>query len=295
MPDGQESVLRRKLAAGRAGRAASAGPDATALVRSFDSAGRAALGCPLALEAGGSRALQLDALLADLPPDGLLVLLGAAAAGPTGLVHLAPALVDALVWAAVTGGVPERAAARGAPRVPTPLDAALVAPFLAALLSELARLPGMAARLDGLAPGPSVADRGLLVHRLAQGRYTALGGRLLPGGGGGGAFLLALPSPEAASRPAASVDWGTRLALAAGSGHVALNAVLHRQPMTLAALRRLAPGDRLALPPEAPAVLRLEAVAGGAALVGRLGRARGHRAVLLAQPGTTPLAAPAEE
>lgn len=294
MPDGQGSVLRRKLAAGRAGRAAAAGPDATALARVFDRAARMALGCPLAFEAGESRVLPLEVLIADLPPDGLLLLLEGAAGARAGLVHLAPLLADALVWATVTGNVPERSAARAAARAPSALDAALVAPFLATLLAELAHLPGMAARLGTLAPGPTVADRGVLVHRLVAGRYLALGGALRPGGGGGGAFLLALPLPEAAGRPVASADWDMRLARVVGGGRVALNAVLHRQLMTLAALRRLAPGDRLSLPPEAAASLRLETVAGGAALAGRLGRARGRRAVLLASSGTTPPAAAPE-
>lgn len=291
MPEGQESVLRRKLAAGRAGRAAATGPDAAALARSFDRAARDVLGCPLAVRSGTSRALAFEALVAELPPDGLLLLLQGAAPGPAGLVHLANPLADALVWAAVTGHVPDR----GASRVPTPLDAAILAPFLAALLGELARLPGMASRLGGLAPGDVVADRGLLVHRLAQGRYTALGGTLLSGeGGGGGDFLLAFPVPAAASRPPGTADWCLRLHRAAGGGQVVLDAVLHRQPMTLAALRRLAPGDRLCLPPQASATLQLEAAAGGMALAGRLGRARGHRAVLLAG-SATPQAESADE
>lgn len=303
--------LRRKVMAARA-----AGPEAAraALRLAIGRAGRAFPGGEVEAEEIALSAAGLDRMLADLPGDGLALSLSLA--GPdggvaAGLVHFAPSLLDGLVEQAVTGRVRARPApAPAVPRAPTALDAALGAEFLQALLAEMGRAPGLAGLVQDLVAGAPAPGAQTLRYRMPPGPYRALicDIRLAPGLGGALRLWLrdtgAGPGSGADTAADAAADdqrdaeagtWSARLADALEAISLPLVAVLHRQTMGLRALQALAPGMRIDLPPDATANIRLS-VAGRVdlGLGGRLGRARGRRAVQIVQGGAQQAAPLAE-
>jgi len=291
------SPLRRKVMTARA-----AGPEVmrAALRPALGRAGRVFPGGEVEAAEITVALTGLEDLLAGLPDDGLaLSLLRPGPGGDIveGLAHVAPPLLDALIEQAVTGQVRQRPAPATPPRAPTALDVALASDFLRALLAEMARAPGLSGLVAGLVPGAAAPGARALRHRMPPGPYRALACevRVAPGGGGLSLWLNdTAAAPETAPGPAearvrAAATWSARLAGALRLAPLPVTAVLHRQTMALRALQALAPGMRIELPPEAAANIRL-AVSGNSdlGLVGRLGRARGRRAVQIAPGGAPP-------
>lgn len=294
MPPPADPVLRRKLRAAVDARTQGR-VDAAILARAAGRAAMTAPGCHAGLGALDERRLDLDALADAVAGPGLRHPLRAAAGtAEPGLAWLDAGLTDALIWVAVTGAPPPGDRRTAPDRAPTALDAALCAGFLAALLAEIGGLGGPWAGFADRHPGPAEPDLHALRLALPRGQYRCLLAELRLGDdpGTGGALLLALPETGVAGQPAAvAAPPAGRVAPVLAAAPLGLRAVLLRQPFTLAALRALAPGDRIDLPPGADRAVLLETAQGVAVARARLGQARGHRAVLLgeaAPPADTP-------
>lgn len=251
-------------------------------------AARAALGLPLTLT--GFR--RSEAALAELPEltvDRALLLRVAAARG-SGLLALAPEVVQAVTEARALGRVGR---APPAPRRPTRLDAALMEPFaqaLTATLGELLDLPPPAV-------GPMIDEARLLPVVLDEGTYTvlALDLRLGDDPHRDGRVLLALPLAVPACRPGepempreADPGWQSRFQTALSEAPADLDAAFPAVTLPLSAILGLRPGSVLALPGASVSVLELRDADGRRVSQGRLGRLRGHRAIRLTDPAAAP-------
>jgi flagellar motor switch protein FliM len=98
-----------------------------------------------------------------------------------------------------------------------------------------------------------------------------------------GTWTLVLPRPSP-SRPASlddADDWDSRLAGAVVNSPVVLDAVLCHFRLTLKEALALTEGDVLRVPESAMEMLGLTAIGGAHVATGRLGQARGFRAVRL--------------
>ena len=246
--------------------------------------------------------------------------LGLPLLGPSGTVEgllvLDPVFVSALVEAQISGGLSSRAPAE---RAATEVDAALCEGFAEVLAADLA---GTLPALGRLRTGPALFDAHLAVLQLPEdglrraawaldigpGQRTGAFSVVLVTGqsvGQGGAASSAVPSAEAvpagpkldkavvsavgaAGREAAVFD---RALMAPGEGRMSLRAVLVRQPLSLAALASLRPGDVLPLPLARLQGVTLEAVDDSVVARACLGARDGFRAVcvsgsdLQAEPG----------
>lgn len=307
MPSDRPPPLRRKLLAAR-----EAGPEALRATLRL-AIGRAGRVCPGGeIEAGDIAVSQtgLEAMLAGLPAEGVSLLLSTPGSEwPSGLAHLTPGLLDAVVEQVVTGRVrarPVPAAQAGLPagagRSPTALDILLAGDFLHALLAEMGQSPGLAALVRGIVPGGPAPLAQTLRYRMQAGPYRAMQCEIGLGPGVGGVLRLWLRDQHAAPdrpgvagdppQPADAAHWSDRLAAAVGQASMPLVAVLHREVMELRALRMLQPGMRIALPAGAATAVRLVAAGHDLGLAGRLGRARGRRAVQIGGPPAAALDAP---
>lgn len=247
---------------------------------------------------------QLAEVGALLVPGALGLPLVDAAGGVAGLLVLDPGLVSALVEAQISGTIASRPPAE---RIATEVDAALCEAFAATLAVDLSSaLPGLG-RLrvgsplfdghlavlqlpaDGLRRAAWALDIGPgrregSVSVILVNEEAAAAGEAMPAAGsrpdtpGGG-----LPGAGPAEKPDRGVSPGRspsdRALCAPEEGRMNLRAVLTRQPISLAALAALRPGDVLALPRACLADVTLEAV--GDRVVARvlLGAKDGLRAV----------------
>ena len=241
---------------------------------------------------------DLDDLLSRLEEGLLLVALDG---GAPGLVALDGEGLAAVVEAQTLGGPTPRPAER---RPPTAADLALARPFLDRLLAECREATGGTALdgwLDGTGAGQRLGgarDAGL---SLPDGRYRVVRLTLDLGAGGRQGLLVLLarlaPAPSDAPAPEAPRLEGRVL-----GAKVAVEAVLHRVALPLAAVEALEPGQVLALPGVTVASVRLEGPGGAPLGPARLGQVAGLRAVRLEAPPPpllddgprpVPLAAPA--
>jgi flagellar motor switch protein FliM len=297
-----EPILRRKTRRGRISATEAGGlppPEVTAALRlALARAARKAAG--LSATALASVALHaLEELPELLPAKALLTLLEGEGEA-LGLCALDAGLVDALVEMQLTGSLTP---SEPQPRRPTDVDAALAQGFLEAALDLLAQEVGAAGlRPWGgpYRPGARLSDPRPLLQILEEGRYLVARLELeLEQGLRQGQVLLCLPlapaAAEAAGTEGAGAAWTGALQGAVWAAPVTLDAVLHRVPMALDRVRALRPGDVLEIPAGALERVRLDACPGAraaapgiASLPGRLGQARGHRAVRLTLDPATP-------
>lgn len=231
--------------------------------------------------------------LVDLTEPGMFLALLEGPGDGMGMVWLCPVTVAALVEVQTTGQVLPCTGNPSPPRLPTRTDAALLAPMVDSFLNQMttrcAELPESAV-VGGYFYGSFLDDRrpiGVVLDdldyelvtlrvALAQGRVT-------------GTWTLVLPQPNAPAEtvPAEDRDWQSRMAGAVENSAVSLNAVLCRVRLTLGEALALAPGDVLQVPDSALETLGLRAMGGAQIASGRLGQARGFRAVrLTVDPGT---------
>jgi len=236
---------------------------------------------------------EADGLSDDMAEHALLALLN----GPEGvsaLAVLSPSVVSSLVAHRMTGQVPETL---GPARAPSRVDAQLARPLLNAIIQKFATaLPGEAGPfLRSFSYGGYVSDARLVRFALPPGKLQGLRANLSLGQGGceGQLTLVLPPPPERAVQSAAKGgrDWTAQLATNVGQAHCVLQAVLARVPMTLSQVTDLQPGQDIVLPGGALDAVMLQVGGQEVVATGRLGKARGDRAVRL-QAAATPVAQP---
>lgn len=225
--------------------------------------------------------------LVDLTEPGMFLALLEGPGDGMGMVWLCPVTVAAMVEVQTTGQVVPSAGNPIPPRLPTRTDAALLAPMVDSFLNQIskrcAELPESAI-VCGYVYGSFLDDRrpiGVVLddldYELVTLRVALSQGRIT------GTWTLVLPHPAAPAEPAPADDgdWQSRMAGAVENSAVSLNAVLCRFRLTLNEALALAPGDVLQVPDSALETLGLSAMGGTQIGSGRLGQARGFRAVRL--------------
>ena len=213
-----------------------------------------------------------------------------------GLLMASAPVLAGMVEAQASGRVDK---GHAPPRMPTRTDAALLAPmidtFLRLIESRCADLP-QAAMVSGYGYGSFLDNPRPLALMLEEGVFHILHLRVALGfGAKEGDWFVILPDPEPSPRLSAQQnaadagldqDWQERLHVAIGDSGVVLNSVLCRMQLTLTDALRLRAGDVLRLPDTTLETLTLESIAQTPLGIGRLGQARGQRAVrLTADPG----------
>lgn len=211
------------------------------------------------------------------------------------LIASAPVLAG-LVEAQTTGRVDQKAAPT---RMPTRTDAALLAPMIDAFLQlvelRCAELP-QAAMVSGYGYGSFLDNPRPLGLMLDDGPFHILHLRVALGfGAKEGDWFLILPDLDHLRQANGmnngtdadpDKDWQERLHDVIIESGVVLNSVLCRVQLSLTDALRLRTGDTLCLQDSALETLTLESISHTPLGVGRLGQARGQRAVrLTADPG----------
>ena len=232
----------------------------------------------------------------DLAESGMFLALLEGQGDRMGLLMAAPAVLAGMVEAQTTGRVDP---SEVAPRIPTRTDAALLAPmidsFLRLLETRCAQLP-QSALVSGYGYGSFIDNPRPLGLMLEEGQFHILRLHVALGyGSKEGDWFVILPEPEnkSLSLPQDNLpdselesDWQERLQVAINESGVVLDSVLCRVQLTLTDALRLRVGDMLRLPDSALETLTLESISHTALGIGRLGQARGQRAVrLTADPG----------
>jgi flagellar motor switch protein FliM len=300
---GTAAVLRRKAERARATALDARGPvtPAGALAEAFRRAGEEEL--DLAIQPAGTRHRRASVaeILDALPEHAFLALLTGPDNG-TGLMWLDPPALSAVIEMRTKGHVSSRPPQ---PRRPTPTDAALVSDLVDSILARFAAsLAGTTAeawaagwRYQLYLPEPRPlavvledATHQVVEAELGFGAAAKSGRVLLALPAAGRALPRAVPPPTPGSFEAMRAEsWSRALGEAIGNAEVTLDAVLGRVRLTIGGLAALAPGDRIALPAEALAALRLVTGDGAPVAAGRLGQAGGARAVrLIAADGPLP-------
>lgn len=302
MNDLSPSVLRRMAGAGRAEAAIGPMTLPRAAGLALSRAAQDVLRVPLSLSEAAHSDVPLDAV-AELLPEGALLVLVHGQGGARGLMALDRSLLSAILQAQTTGRV---TGATVAERNPTQTDAVLTRRFLSIFLDSLAlRLEGQryASWARSYSPRDRVADAKRLPHVLADGVYGTL--RLtvdIAQGVRQGQLVLCLPSrgaPGVADDMASSEGrvWGEAIASRVLDSQAELDAVLMRIKLPLSQVSRLAVGDVISFGAATLTRLRLEGAGGSQIGSARLGRANGMRAikVVLADAADKKNAEPAKE
>lgn len=283
---GSGSVVRRKI-----GQAAAAAPPGPAHVLGQVAARvmHRAFALPLAVVSQSDRDISLVELPEVLEERALILQLDGPE-GATGLLALGPGLLAALIEVQMTGRLGAKPAAE---RRATRTDAAMVADFAADLVSGLGADPAMGpqqAWVAGYSPGRWIEDPRPLPLLLDEGGLRGLRLTLDLGEDAQrrGTLALMLPHPRSPVRDAvqapADDGWQASLGNAVLAASVPVAAVLARVSLPLDMLMSMSPGQLVTLPPDALARVTLESAPGRILLRGQLGRARGARALRLAEP-----------
>ena len=259
--------------------------------------GRMAADCP-GLEGMVSQVSLQNASLAEVieqAEPGMFLALLEGQKERMGLVMICPVTLAGMIEAQATGRVENSLPTR---RKPTRTDASLLAHLIVAFLRHLearcAALP-QAELVSGFDYGSFLDDPRPLGLMLDDGDYLTVRLHVSLGAGAKeGEWILVLPRSEATqlhdgeghAAETASRDWEARLEATVRKSPVHLEAVLCRIQMPLTEALRLRPGDLLRLPDSALEALALESITHQPLGIGRLGQARGQRAVrLTAEPG----------
>ncbi len=212
-----------------------------------------------------------------------------------GLVVACPTVMAGMIEAQTTGRVDTSTPPK---RKPTRTDAALMAPMVDAFLRRVdqrcAELP-QSDIVSGYVYGSYLDDPRPLGLMLDDGQFHIMHLRVSLGfGAKEGDWYFIVPEPLEAMPASSEIDqaeleardWQDRLQVAVGGSEVVIKATLGRVQITLTEAMRLRPGDVLRLPETALETLVLETITHEPLGIGRLGQARGQRAVrLTADPG----------
>lgn len=232
----------------------------------------------------------------DLTESGMFFALLEGTGERMGLLMACPDVMAGLIEAQTTGQVDAEPAS---PRKPTRTDAALLAPMIDLFL-RLAeqRCAALAeeTQIAGYAYGSFLDDPRPLGLMLDEIGYRVMKFDVSLGyGAKSGNWILVLPSaqddPKAAvngeSDETQAAEWEQKLEVVVTESPVVLETILCRVSVSLTEAMRLRPGDMLRVPDTALETLSLESIDCQALGVGRLGQARGQRAIrLTADPGT---------
>jgi flagellar motor switch protein FliM len=227
--------------------------------------------------------------VADLIEPNMFVAMLDSATDDLGVALICPALASALVEGATTGRV---IAAPATPRQPTRTDAALLAPMIDVLLRYIgARCAAhpMGSGIQGFVYGSFLHDPRPLALLLEDGRYRVITFDVTLGHGSvSGTWALILPAPpehpplsSLGKATAETRAWAQHLQSAIAASPTQLDVVLFRAQLALSTALSLAPGDMLCIPVSALETLSLRTLDGVEVGTGRLGQARGQRAVRL--------------
>lgn len=225
--------------------------------------------------------------LVDLTEPGMFLALLEGPGDAMGMVWLCPVTLAALIEAQTTGQVLPSAPSAAPVRLPTRTDAALVAPMIDSFLHQMsqrcAELPE-ADSVSGYLYGSFLDDRRPIGVVLDDVEYEIFSLQVaLAQGRVSGTWTLVVPRPAPATAMdlPETADWENRLAHAVENSPVRLNAVLCHFKLTLNEALALTKGDVLRVPDSALETLGLAAKGGAQIASGRLGQARGFRAVRL--------------
>lgn len=282
-------VLRRKIAqGGRSTSGTTAGGAQRAFRLCLARAARETMGLALDVTRATQDRLGLAELM-DLPPDrALMLMLDQNGGDGLGLIVLSPAVLSGLVEMLTTGRV---TAAPPPNRRPTRTDAAMLAALLDAALTGLdASLADDADKVwaAGWRYASFVDDARTLGLLLEDAPYQVIRADIsLMDGAKAGPMILALP--DRAQRPDIRDDapcgtdhsFAAHLAAQVDTVSARLDAVVARVTMPLARLSTLLPGEMLPLPLAGIDRVRLVGLDGRLIGEGRLGQARGLRAIRL--------------
>ncbi|MFQ6547978.1 FliM/FliN family flagellar motor C-terminal domain-containing protein [Aestuariibius sp. 2305UL40-4] len=279
--DQTTSVLRRK--ARGSGRPVAEALSDVGIGRATRKAAEAALGAPLHVLDFERETCGLEGGLSRCGDDPLLFGLD----GPTGrrgLIALDAQARAAVVELSTLGRVLAEAPVG---RRPTAAEAALVVPFVEALMAALGEAAlGELAAFGGaeMLPDPGTAE--LL---LAPENHEVTRIRLrLNDAGREGQVLIMLPAPvdkvmEDKALPSKVEGWEAKLRQGVLAATSDLEIVLARMNLPFSAIRTFAPGATIPLPSDAFGKVTLESLDGRVVARGRLGQVSGVRAVRLAE------------
>lgn len=228
--------------------------------------------------------------VADLVEPGMFVALLDGAGDNLGVALVCPTLMAGLVEGVATGRVLGLA---GVGRQPTRTDAALLAPILDVLLRQMSeRCAGLPARyrVQDFVYGSFLQDPRPLSLLLEDGRFRLLSFAVTLGPnivrGHWSLILPVVPDTPVQAAPLAAAEariWAQQLQSVVCASPAQLDAVLFRAQLSLSTALLLAPGDMLCIPVNALESLSLCTLDGKNIGMGRLGQARGQRAVRLTQ------------
>lgn len=278
---GDQTLLGRMAARGRPADPAPVTP--TRAVRlAFTRAAERVARLPLTVLGVGQEEVEADALLQRAEGDHLLLRMDTDA-GP-GAAAVDRECLSAIIEMQLRGRLsPQPAEVRPL----TAADAALAEPLVAAFLADLA-MAAAGTALDGWGadarPAGRIADARALGLLLGEARFRLVALTLdLGAGERQGLFLLALPVPplpQAEETPAERAAlWSAALSQGVMAAPAAVDAVLHRMRLPLAAVQALQPGQCLTLPGVRVSSVRIEGAEGRLIARGRLGQIGGMRAV----------------
>ena len=295
-----QGVIRRKLAAAqRDGQAPPViGGAERALPLALARAARDGFGMALDCAAVTAQRYSLPELL-DLPPDRALILLLEGPRAAFGLLVLDADMLAGLIEAQTLGRVLTQPALS---RKPTRTDAAMVADWVDAVMADLEDQLLTEEDLiwtDGFRYSSHLDDPRPLALMLDDTAYKVLSVTVNLAEGREGRLVLALPADGHGRRPQRSVqaqrpDPAEGLRFAADlagqvlEAEVVVQGVLTRLTLPLSALLALKVGDLLPLPQAALDRIDLAGMDGRSRGQGRLGQARGQRALrmtLCGDPG----------
>jgi flagellar motor switch protein FliM len=287
-------VIRRKLAAGRAG-----GPE---VAQGADRVWRVALAraandlIALPLEVARlSAARRTLAELLDLAPERALIAVLEGPGEGLGIVALSAPVLSAMIEMQTMGRV---GSAAPPARKPTRTDATMVAGVIDRALEELEAGLDFDADITwagGFRYASFLDDPRPLGLLLEEESYRVLAAEVrLAGGAKSGEVLLALPAegrgraprpmPEETPAPVAQAQFSRALTEQVMVTEAELSGVLHRMTVPLSQVMGLAPGAILPLPMAALDRIVLQGLDGRQLAVGKLGQNRGMRAVRLRRP-----------
>lgn len=283
-------VLRRKIAQAAAQRGDSAGDDGAdrALRLSLARAARDAMGLALDVPRLTLDRRSLSELVDLLPDRGLMLMLDRDGGDGLGLLVLSPPVLSGLVEMLTTGRV---TAAAPPARRPTRTDAAMLAAWVDAALTGLdAALAQDPARAWAGAwrYASFVEDARTLALLLDDAPLQVMKADVsLADGAKSGPVILALPDRAPAlprdgvAEPAPDPAFAAHLTAQVEAVPARLDAVVARLTMPLSHLSGLLPGEVLPLPLAGIDRVRLVGLDGRLVGEGRLGQARGLRAIRL--------------
>ncbi len=245
-------------------------------------AAEGALGLKLSVTAVADDAGALDAVAGRFAAD-LLHLELRRAGRPVGYAVIDGEFRAAVVEMQTTGRLAPRPST---PRAVTSADAALCAPLVTALMTDLRQpdRPGdFGPWVEGLTPGGRIAGPREVRMALDDGNFRILEfGVDLGVEGRTGQLSLVLPDrarPALGLAPPAAVDWGRAFERAVRAAPADLTAVLHRVRLPLRDVAGFAPGTVLPLHGVSVGSLVLEGPGRRVIGYGRLGQVSGLRAV----------------